>query len=61
MFDVAMNEESTLIYNGVYALAYHLHEMRLQQLQMKPYENGKGTVFFPWQEITSYCILLSEL
>ncbi|XP_021011021.1 vomeronasal type-2 receptor 116-like [Mus caroli] len=48
IFDVAMNEESTSIYNGVYAVAHSLHEMRLQQLQMQPYENRKGMVFFPW-------------
>jgi vomeronasal 2 receptor len=52
IFDLAMNEESTSIYNGVYAVAHSLHEMRLQQLQMQPYENGKGMVFFPWQVIT---------
>ncbi|EDL20519.1 mCG20431, isoform CRA_b, partial [Mus musculus] len=49
IFGVAMNEESTNIYNGVYALAHSLHEMRLQQLQMQPYLNGEGMVFFPWQ------------
>jgi vomeronasal 2 receptor len=52
IFGVAMNEESTNIYNGVYALAHSLHEMRLQQLQMQPYLNGEGMVFFPWQVIT---------
>ena len=52
IFDVAMNAESTIIYNGVHAVAYSLHEMRLQELQMQPYENGKGIVFFPWQVIT---------
>jgi vomeronasal 2 receptor len=49
IFDVAMTEESTSIYNGVYALAHSLHEMRLQQLQVQPFENGEGMVFFPWQ------------
>uniref|UniRef100_A0A8C6IFK6 Vomeronasal 2, receptor 93 n=1 Tax=Mus spicilegus TaxID=10103 RepID=A0A8C6IFK6_MUSSI len=49
IFDVAMSEESTSIYNGVYALAHSLHEMRLQQLQIQPFENGEGMVFFPWQ------------
>ena len=52
IFDLAMNEESTSIYNGVYAVAHSLHEMRLQQLQMQPYENPHGMVFFPWQVIT---------
>uniref|UniRef100_A0A338P7D4 Vomeronasal 2, receptor 95 n=1 Tax=Mus musculus TaxID=10090 RepID=A0A338P7D4_MOUSE len=55
IFDVAMNAESTSIYNGVYAVAHSLHEMRLQQLQMQPYENGKGMVFFPWQIPQSVC------
>ncbi|XP_031206705.1 vomeronasal type-2 receptor 116-like [Mastomys coucha] len=49
IFDVAMNEESTSIYNGVYAVAHSLHEMRLQQLQMQPDENEEEMVFFPWQ------------
>ncbi|XP_021010936.1 vomeronasal type-2 receptor 116-like [Mus caroli] len=49
IFDVVMNAESTSIYNGVYAVAHSLHEIRLQQLQMQPYENGEGMVFFPWQ------------
>ena len=52
IFDVVMNAESTSIYNGVYAVAHSLHEMRLQQLQMQPYENPHGMVFFPWQVIT---------
>jgi vomeronasal 2 receptor len=47
-----MNEESTSIYNGVYAVAQSLHEMSLQQLQIQPYENCKEIVFFPWQVIT---------
>ncbi|NP_001098013.1 vomeronasal receptor Vmn2r94 isoform X1 [Mus musculus] len=49
IFDVVMSEESTNIYNGVYALAHSLHQMRLQLLQMQPFENGEGMVFFPWQ------------
>uniref|UniRef100_A0A8C6IN13 Vomeronasal 2, receptor 103 n=1 Tax=Mus spicilegus TaxID=10103 RepID=A0A8C6IN13_MUSSI len=49
IFDLSMNAESTSIYNGVYAVAHSLHEIRLQQLQMQPYENGEGMVFFPWQ------------
>uniref|UniRef100_A0A8C6IF49 Vomeronasal 2, receptor 94 n=1 Tax=Mus spicilegus TaxID=10103 RepID=A0A8C6IF49_MUSSI len=49
IFDVIMTEESTNIYNGVYALAHSLHQMRLQLLQMQPFENGEGMVFFPWQ------------
>ncbi|XP_021004811.1 vomeronasal type-2 receptor 116-like [Mus caroli] len=49
IFDVVMSEESTSIYNGVYAVAHSLHEMRLQQLQTQPYENEEGMEFFPWQ------------
>uniref|UniRef100_A0A8C6IK38 Vomeronasal 2, receptor 100 n=1 Tax=Mus spicilegus TaxID=10103 RepID=A0A8C6IK38_MUSSI len=49
IFDVAMSEESRSIYNGVYAVAHSLHEMRLQQLQRQPFENGEGMEFIPWQ------------
>ncbi|XP_032752214.1 vomeronasal type-2 receptor 116-like [Rattus rattus] len=49
IFDVAMSEESISIYNGVYAVAYSLHDMRLHQVQMRPYENGEGMIFIPWQ------------
>ncbi|XP_028622271.1 vomeronasal type-2 receptor 116-like [Grammomys surdaster] len=49
VFDVAMSEESISIYNGVYAVAHSLHEMRLQQLQMQPFENREGMEFFSWQ------------
>ncbi|NP_001098036.1 vomeronasal 2, receptor 104 precursor [Mus musculus] len=49
IFDVVMSEESTNIYNGVYALAHSLHQMRLQLLQMQAFENGEEMVFFPWQ------------
>ena len=52
IFDPTMSEESYNIYNAVHALAHSLHEMRLQQLQMQPYENHHGMVFFPWQVIT---------
>ncbi|XP_021077007.1 vomeronasal type-2 receptor 116-like [Mus pahari] len=49
IFDTVMSEESTNIYNSVYALAHSLHQMILQQLQMQPFEYGEGMVFFPWQ------------
>ncbi|XP_052025198.1 vomeronasal type-2 receptor 116-like [Apodemus sylvaticus] len=49
ILDVSMSDESTSIYNAVYAVAHSLHEMRLQQVQMQPYENGEKIVFFPWQ------------
>uniref|UniRef100_A0A8C6II13 Vomeronasal 2, receptor 99 n=1 Tax=Mus spicilegus TaxID=10103 RepID=A0A8C6II13_MUSSI len=49
VFDGAMSDESRSIYNGVYTVAHSLHEMRIQQLQMQPYGNGEGMVFFPWQ------------
>eukprot|EP00072_Mus_musculus_P003279 NP_001098010.1 vomeronasal receptor Vmn2r91 precursor [Mus musculus] len=49
IFDVAMNDESRNIYNGVYAVAHSLHEMTLQQIQMQQFKNGEGMVSFPWQ------------
>ena len=52
IFDGSMSDESRSIYNGVYTVAHSLHEMRIQQLQMQPYENGEGMVFFPWQVMT---------
>lgn len=61
-----MPEESYNIYNSVYAVAHSLHEMRLQQVQMQPYENGEEIMFFPWQVISFllYCnvsILMYEI
>nr|XP_021483724.1 LOW QUALITY PROTEIN: vomeronasal type-2 receptor 116-like [Meriones unguiculatus] len=49
IFDPAMTEESYNIYNAVYAVAYSLQEMNLQQIQTQPYANGKEMEFFPWQ------------
>ncbi|XP_060222226.1 vomeronasal type-2 receptor 116-like [Meriones unguiculatus] len=49
LFDVSMSEESYNIYRAVHAVAHSLHEMRLKQVQMQPYENGKEMEFFPWQ------------
>ncbi|XP_051010573.1 vomeronasal type-2 receptor 116-like isoform X1 [Acomys russatus] len=49
IFDPAMIEEAYNIYNAVYALAYSLHEMNLQQIQKQPYANGHGETFLPWQ------------
>ncbi|XP_060231817.1 vomeronasal type-2 receptor 116-like [Meriones unguiculatus] len=49
IFDPAMSEESYNIYNAVYAVAYSLHEMNLQQIQKQPYANGKELEFFPWK------------
>ncbi|XP_055475352.1 vomeronasal type-2 receptor 116-like [Psammomys obesus] len=47
VFDPTMSEESYNIYNAVYAVAYSLHEMNLQQIQIQAYDNGGA--FFPWQ------------
>ncbi|XP_021010261.1 vomeronasal type-2 receptor 116-like [Mus caroli] len=49
LFDLAMSEEGYNIYNAVYAVAYSLHEMNLQQIQTQPYANGEEMVFSPWQ------------
>ncbi|XP_076783527.1 vomeronasal type-2 receptor 116-like [Arvicanthis niloticus] len=49
IFDVSMSIESYNIYNAVYAVAHSLHEITLKKIQMQPYENGEGMVFFPWQ------------
>jgi vomeronasal 2 receptor len=50
-FDPAMNEEGYNIYNAVYAVAYSIHEMNLQQIQTQPYAKGEEMVFFQWQVI----------
>ncbi|XP_028617244.1 vomeronasal type-2 receptor 116-like [Grammomys surdaster] len=49
IFDMAISEESTNIYNAVYAVAHSLHQMNLQNVQIQPHENGKAVAFFPWQ------------
>uniref|UniRef100_A0ABK0L0S3 Vomeronasal 2 receptor, 38 n=1 Tax=Rattus norvegicus TaxID=10116 RepID=A0ABK0L0S3_RAT len=49
IFDPTMSEEGYNIYNAVYAVAYSLHEINLQQTQTQPYTNEKGMVFSPWQ------------
>ncbi|XP_028641399.1 vomeronasal type-2 receptor 116-like isoform X1 [Grammomys surdaster] len=49
IFDMAVSEESTNIYNAVYAVAHSLHQMILQNLQIQQHENGKAMAFFPWQ------------
>ncbi|XP_051004372.1 vomeronasal type-2 receptor 116-like [Acomys russatus] len=49
VFDINMSEESYSIYKAVYAVAHSLHEMSLEQVEMQPYENGEGMLFFPWQ------------
>ncbi|XP_021009940.1 vomeronasal type-2 receptor 116-like [Mus caroli] len=48
-FDPAMNEEGYNIYNAVYAVAYSIHEMNLQQIQTQPYAKGEEMVFSQWQ------------
>ncbi|XP_051011656.1 vomeronasal type-2 receptor 116-like [Acomys russatus] len=49
IFDTAMSEESYNIYNAVYAVAYSLHEMSLQQIQIQQYASAEEMVFFHWQ------------
>ena len=49
LFDPVMSEESYNIYNAVYAVAYSLHEMNLQQIQIQRYANGEKMVAFPWE------------
>nr|XP_034348769.1 vomeronasal type-2 receptor 116-like isoform X2 [Arvicanthis niloticus] len=49
ILDMAISEESTNIYNAVYAVAHSLHQMNLQNVQIQPHENGKVMAFFPWQ------------
>ncbi|GAB1300564.1 Vomeronasal 2, receptor 90 [Apodemus speciosus] len=49
IFDPVMSEESYNIYNAVYAVAYSLHEMNLQQIQIQRYANGEKMVVFPWE------------
>ncbi|XP_021010245.1 vomeronasal type-2 receptor 116-like, partial [Mus caroli] len=49
IFDPAMSEEGHNIYNAVYAVAYSLHEIFLEQLQTQVHDSGEETVFFPWQ------------
>ncbi|XP_052025585.1 vomeronasal type-2 receptor 116-like [Apodemus sylvaticus] len=49
LFDPVMSEESYNIYNAMYAVAYSLHEMNLQQIQIQRYANGEKMVVFPWE------------
>jgi vomeronasal 2 receptor len=55
LFDPAMSEEGYNIYNAVYAVAYSVHEMNLQQIQTQPYANGEEMVFSPWQVNSKIC------
>ncbi|EDL12432.1 mCG58256, partial [Mus musculus] len=48
-FEPVMGEEGYHIYNAVYAVAYSLHEMNLQQIQTQPYPNGEEKELSPWQ------------
>ncbi|XP_023418421.2 vomeronasal type-2 receptor 116-like [Cavia porcellus] len=47
IFDPVMSDWSYDIYNAVYAVAYALQEMFIQQIQMPPMED-EG-MFYPWQ------------
>uniref|UniRef100_A0A3B2WAK9 Vomeronasal 2, receptor 108 n=1 Tax=Mus musculus TaxID=10090 RepID=A0A3B2WAK9_MOUSE len=49
ILDMVISEESNNIYNAVYAVAHSLHQMHLQEVQIKPHENGEAIAFFPWQ------------
>ncbi|XP_060232034.1 vomeronasal type-2 receptor 116-like [Meriones unguiculatus] len=49
LFDPVISEESYNIYNAVYAVAFSLHEMNLQQIETQPYTNEEEKEFFPWQ------------
>ncbi|XP_060232239.1 vomeronasal type-2 receptor 116-like [Meriones unguiculatus] len=49
LFDPVISEESCNIYNAVYAVAFSLHEMNLQQIETQPYTNEEEKEFFPWQ------------
>ncbi|XP_034366112.1 vomeronasal type-2 receptor 116-like [Arvicanthis niloticus] len=49
IFDPSMSEEGHNIYNAVYAVAYSLHELFLEQIQTQVYASEKEAVFFPWQ------------
>jgi vomeronasal 2 receptor len=57
IFDPAMSEEGHNIYNAVYAVAYSLHEIFLEQLQTQVHDSGEETVFFPWQVIFLFSVL----
>ncbi|XP_076783580.1 vomeronasal type-2 receptor 116-like [Arvicanthis niloticus] len=49
IFDMAISEESNIIYKAIYAVAHSLHEISLQQVQKQAYKNGERITFFPWQ------------
>uniref|UniRef100_A0A3B2WD17 Vomeronasal 2, receptor 108 n=1 Tax=Mus musculus TaxID=10090 RepID=A0A3B2WD17_MOUSE len=55
ILDMVISEESNNIYNAVYAVAHSLHQMHLQEVQIKPHENGEAIAFFPWQIPQSVC------
>ena len=46
---MALTEESYNVYNAVYAVAWTLHEMLLQQVEMQPTGSVEGLVISPWQ------------
>ena len=45
--DMAMTEGSYNVYNAVNAVAWTLHEMHLQQVEMQPTGSGEGLVISP--------------
>ncbi|XP_036028247.1 vomeronasal type-2 receptor 116-like [Onychomys torridus] len=48
IWEMDMSEESYNLYNSVYAVAYSLHEMALQEIQINPH--GYGEIYnFPWE------------
>ncbi|XP_051017855.1 vomeronasal type-2 receptor 116-like [Acomys russatus] len=49
LFDTTMSEEGYIIYNAVYAVAYSLHEMNLQQVEIQPNARREGMGFSPWE------------
>ncbi|XP_036591175.1 vomeronasal type-2 receptor 26-like [Trichosurus vulpecula] len=48
-FDMTMSELSYTIYNGVYAVAWTLHEMLLKKLEKESMVEGESCVPHPWQ------------
>ncbi|KAL1774385.1 vomeronasal type-2 receptor 116-like [Sigmodon hispidus] len=47
-FEVSMRETSYNLYNAVYAVAYVLHKMLVQQIVTSPNNSGKGLKFYSW-------------